>query len=683
MSKPIGIDLGTTNSVVAVAERHDQVRVIADAAGDSTTPSVICFLPERLVIGAEAKALQAVGQGETAAFFKRHMGDANFLFSAQGRDWTPVDLSALLLARLREQAERALGARVAKAVVTVPAYFRNPHREATRKAAEQAGLELLQLVNEPTAAAIAYGLRQGAADSGKTLLVYDLGGGTFDLTLLRIDADEIRVLNSVGDHELGGKDWDDRLVEWAAKRFEDEFGRDPFEDAATRADLFVEAEQAKKRLTQAQRAIIGIAHGGHRGRYAIERAEFESISADLTERTTWLTETLLDDMDIRAERLDGILLVGGSTRMPMVHDFIRRKLGQEPMTGVNVDEAVARGAALLAAQHRPNTAQFSIGGRRAVDVTNHSLGMIAENQDRTAYINSIILPKNREIPSTERRPFRFRLGRGNRLEIFMTQGESVRPDEPTFLGLYSAEIPAGGQRGEAIVDIDYAYDLSGTVQVSAQLRGGPQLAVKVEPLPDDVPERFLLPPPSEPQPQHISVFLTFDLSGSMAGEPLAEAQRAAHGFVRNLDLTHASVGIMVVADRVDTVCPLCQDARKLGHAIDRLEIGSVGYGNGAHPFDQALNTMSAVSGTKYQLVLADGVWSNQGLAIDRAKRCHKAGIDIIAIGFGGVDQGFLDAIASTDQGSIFTSLEGLTEAFSTIAQELTEGGTAFSLASRK
>lgn len=203
MFNPVGIDLGTTYSVVASLDADGRPSIVRNSEDSAVTPSVICFLPERIVVGDEAKALQAAGIGDVAAFFKRQMGEANFLFEAQGRDWTAMDLSALLLTHLKGEAERVLGREIRQAVITVPAYFRNPQREATREAARRAGLEVLQLVNEPTAAAIAYGFRHGPANVSKSLLVYDLGGGTFDLTLLRIDDAAIQILNSEGDHELG------------------------------------------------------------------------------------------------------------------------------------------------------------------------------------------------------------------------------------------------------------------------------------------------------------------------------------------------------------------------------------------------------------------------------------------------------------------------------------------------
>lgn len=684
MGVAVGIDLGTTNSAVAWVDSRGTPAVLPNADGQLITPSVICFQGRRVVVGDEAKELQAAGAEDVAAFFKRQMGDPHFTFYAQGRDHSATDLSALVLGQVKRDAEAALGRTVVSAVITVPAYFRNPQREATRDAGRLAGLEVLQLVNEPTAAAIAYGMRQGAKDSGRKLLVYDLGGGTFDLTLLRIDQDEIRILTSEGDHELGGKDWDDRIVQFAASRFEEEFGVNPIADAVSLTDLLARAEQAKKQLTTSLSARISLTHDGSRGTYELDRPTFAAITADLMERSVTLTRKVLDQSRVRPGDLDGILLVGGSTRMPMVHEFITRTFGRPPMTGINVDEAVALGAAVLAAEASPDktASRFFVGGgrRRTVDVTNHSLGMIALNDKCSAYVNSIILPKNEPVPCEQTRPYQFRTrSRGdNRLEIFMTQGESQAPGDVTYLGQYVIQTMAHAAGGLAVIDIAYAYDASGTVKVAARLRdGGQELPVTVEPLPADVPARFLQPPPPLPEPAHVTAYLVFDLSGSMSSQPLAEAKRAGLSFVQNCDLSHCSIGVMVVADSVRTVLSACQDGRQIVAAINGLEIGMVGYCNAAHPFDEALSRLKGVKDPRYVIALADGVWENQAAAITAARICHQQGIDIIAIGFGSADHAFLKAVASSDQASFMTSLEGLVDTFTTIAQVLTEtaGGT--------
>lgn len=685
MSLAVGIDLGTTYSAISLVDEHGRPVVIPNRFGDPVTPSVVCFHDGEALVGQEAKEHQIAGHPEVAAFFKRHMGDPHFVFHAGGRDHSPVDLSALVLAALKRDAEQQLGEPVTHAVITVPAYFKNREREATIEAGRRAGLEVLQAINEPTAAAVAYGF--GKTPKEQTLLVYDLGGGTFDVTLLSLGPDGIRVLASEGDHELGGKDWDDRIVEHLAGQFEAEHGCDPLGDLESAGDLLARAEEAKKRLSTTESAALSILHDGERGRYDLDRATFEELTADLMERTVTLCERVLEDRSLQPSDVDGVLLVGGSTRMPMVRDFVVRTFDREPLAGVHVDEAVALGAALTAstriAERSSGTRPALRGAVKTVDVTNHSLGMIALDEDHTAYLNSLILPKNTPIPCTETRPYRFqtRLGGDNHLEIFMTQGESTSPVDVDYLGLYKLHDVPHGDGGVTVLDIEYRYDESGTVQVAGRVRATQQpLRLSVESLPPDVPERFLRPPEKVTEPVHVTAYLAFDLSGSMTGDPLREAQKAARSFLANVDLAHCSLGLVTFADRVAVKLRACQDARAVERAIDGLTIGELGIGNAADPFEEIRRLFSRVKGPRFVITLADGVWADQDRAIRRARACHAEGIESIAIGFGEADEAFLRRIASADEASFFTSMEGLVSTFTHIAQVITETGGAASAA---
>jgi molecular chaperone DnaK (HSP70) len=673
----VGIDLGTTNSVLARLDATGQPVVVPNAEGRPTTPSVICFRDREIVVGERAKEMQALGTWPVAAFFKRQMGDGLFIFNAGGRDHSATDLSAMVLAKLKADAEAYLGEKIAQAVITVPAYFRDLERRATIAAGTAAELEVPQIINEPTAAAVAYGASRG--QSGQRLIVYDLGGGTFDITLLQITGEGVRVQSSDGDHQLGGKDWDDRIIEFLSTSFRDEFGVDPLEDAESIADLLIQAEDVKKKLTSMQSAAISITYDGHRGRYTLDRSRFESLTADLLERTAALTTKVLDEERLTARNIDGILLVGGSTRMPMVHHFIEQTFGRPAIGGVNVDEAVALGAAIVAGQQlQKGQPTFGLRGRvKTIDVTNHSLGMIALNAESSAYLNSIILPKNAEIPRAETRPYLHRTARqgDNRIEVFMTQGESEAPAEVSYIGRYVIhDIPH--QQGQSIVDVTYRYDTSGTVNVGAQLRGSKQdLRVSVEELPADVPGRFLVPP-VKAAASHLTIYLAFDLSGSMSGEPLDEAKKAAVKFLHNTDLSHSSLGVVAFSDTARTKLKAGQNARAVERAIDDLQACETGVGNDGDPFGEILSLLKRVGGRRLSVVLADGVWTNQPLAIERARECHAAGIEVIAVGFGGADRSFLSGIASGEEASFFTPMSGLVETFSTIAQVLTESGAA-------
>jgi uncharacterized protein YegL len=303
--------------------------------------------------------------------------------------------------------------------------------------------------------------------------------------------------------------------------------------------------------------------------------------------------------------------------------------------------------------------------------------MIAESPDRSRYMNSVLLRRNTAIPCEATRPYQFDLhGDGtDLLEVFLTQGETEDPAECTYLGRYVVTgFPAKGS-GPCVLDITYAYDDNAVVTVTASYRDtGIPLAVRVDELPSDVPERFLCVPPTVGRRGPTTVYLAFDLSGSMSGRPLAEAQRAAETFVSQLDLTTTSVGLIAFSDTVHVDLKASQNATTIGKAIAHLTVGSTGYGNMTHPFDQVHNLLTHRDGRRYALVLADGVWENQATAVARARRCQKDEIEIIAIGFGHADRRFLDQIASSTEQALFTDLNSLSDAFSTIAQELTQGG---------
>ncbi len=680
MSGVIGIDLGTTNSAAAYIDQYGKPVIIPNDLSNSITPSVICFKDGETIVGDEAKELQALGIYQVAAYFKRQMGDDLFLFHADGTDYTATDLSTILLKKIKNDAEIFLNQTVSEAVITVPAYFRDPERNATKAAGKAAGLNVIQVINEPTAAAIAYGLNK--SNQNKTILVYDLGGGTFDVTLLELKKNLIKVKNSVGDHRLGGKDWDDRIIEQISEKFCDEFGSNPLDNKESLADLLYHAEEAKKRLTASEKTTISIAHNGEKGRYELSRSTFNDITTDLMERTMSMTIRVVEDVKLTPDRIDGVLLVGGSTRMPMVHRFIEEQFGKPPMGGVNIDEAVALGAAIVAdesVKSRNSNKVYALKGRtQTIDLTNHSLGMIAINQDHSAYVNSIILPKNTAIPCEQMRPYKHRTSNrnNNELEIFMTQGETEAPADVTYLGRYVIRDIPHQQSGMAVVNISYHYDLSSTVQLEAEIKDtGKKLDFEIEKLPIDIPDRFLgVPEFSVAVKDHVTAYLAFDLSGSMSGSPIEKAREAAMGFLKNSDLSHCSIGIIAFSDSVRTKLPATQNAKKIETAIRNLKECETGVCNAGHPFDEISTLMRGVGGRKFGIVLADGVWEHQNQAVKRAKNCHSEEIDIIAIGFGRADKRFLREIASSDEDSFFTSMEGLVDTFSTIAQVITETG---------
>ncbi len=676
MGKFVGIDLGTTYSAAAYINADGKPEIIPGERGRAITPSVIYFGAEGSIVGDEAKEYQAAGVKEVVSFFKRSMGDSQFLLSFYGRDYTPVDLSALVLAHLKKQAEQHLRADVTDAVITVPAYFTHTQRTATIEAGRKAGLNVLKIISEPTAAALAYGLRP--SQDAQRVLVYDLGGGTFDVSLIFITPTELNVIGTDGDHNLGGKDWDDRLIGYLESQFDAEFGVELLGDDVN--ELRVQAEKLKHALSAHQSSEIRVQATGKVGRYTVTRELFDSLTRDLMERTQLLTEHVLAEQNLSWQDLSGVLLVGGSTRMPMVSSYVERMSGKPPMRGINPDEAVALGAAIQAAlemeQALSNAPIYSLAGRKkTVDVIAHSLGMIAESADRSRYLNSVLIRKNLPIPSSQLRPYKMAVRRrgDSELEVFLTQGESDDPQQCTYLGRYVfSDFPPAADKS-VILDITYEYDKNGVVHISAVERAsGKPLHLSVESVPLDVPARFAGRPMDQQVREHLTVYLAFDLSGSMSGRPLDEAKKAAEEFVSQCDLTTTSVGLISFSDSVHVDLVAKQNGKDISRAIQQLSIGRTGYGNLGHPFNELYNHLSNAAGLRYAIVLADGVWSHQDRAIHQAQRCHTAGIEVIAIGFGGADRGFLAKIASSSEQSFFTDLNRLTEAFSTIAQELTE-----------
>jgi molecular chaperone DnaK (HSP70) len=708
MIVPVGIDLGTTNSVVARVGSGGKAEVIADpaAGGDVLVPSVVSFASGAPVVGPAAKADEAAGESEVASLFKRMMGNAEYARTFGGADYDATALSALVLTHLKVHAERGLGMTVTQAVITVPAYFTHPQRAATVEAGDRAGLEVMKIISEPTAAALSYRLRD--TGQGGKVLVYDLGGGTFDVSIVEISSSGITVVATDGDHYLGGQDWDDRLAAHLNQMFTDEFGIEVDED--DEGVLKAAAQRLKHSLSTKMSAPAQIGSAGRSGRYEVSREQFEQMTADLLDRTFDVTARALEAAGIGWADLTGVVPVGGSSRLPMVRDRLTRESSRPPLTGVHPDHAVALGAALEAAAEADRiSARGSLslagwpGGKRVAatdviardaeldrlagrprlaDVVAHSLGMIAESEDRSRYINSVLIGKNLPIPADEHRPYQFEVHKDeeNLLEVFLTQGETDDPAKCAYLGRYLVTGLAEPESGSAttVIDIGYAYDHNGMVSVSASGRGsGQPLTVTVDKLPPDIPDRFLRPPTRGGGRRHAVVYLAFDLSGSMSGHPLVEAKRAAREFVSQCDLTRTSVGLIGFSDDVRVNQQATQNDGEIKNAIDGMRECETGIGNLGDPFDEIYDLLTRAddNALRYGIVLADGVWSYQGRAEQRAKRCHQSGIEIIAIGFGGADRAFLKRIASSDEQGMFTSLNQLTDVFSTIARELIESGS--------
>lgn len=699
----VGIDLGTTFSAVArIDPNTGKPMVIKNSFGSATTPSVLCFERDgNILFGEDAKNMQSVGDTNAIAFFKRSMGKDMFSVDILGKTYNATDLSAILLQKLKEEAEQQIGEKIDAAVITVPAYFTHKERSATIEAGKRAGLEVIAIINEPTAAAFAYGLNEKKEE--QTVLIYDLGGGTFDVTLAHINQNEISILGSDGDHELGGKDWDDCIARYLASEFLEKYGADLSDDPEMVASLLVTAENVKKQLTSKDMVSVPITYQDIRGTIDITEETFESISQFLIGTTKDVTERLMDSVEISWNQIDGVILVGGSTRMRMVHNYVYEMSGKPPLGGVNVDEAVALGAAIRAnitdkgetvatlggLFGRVKSNGLSIQGAKAVtDVTAHSLGMISISSDGEEYINSIIIKKNTKIPASNTRPFNLRTrAKDNELEVYVLQGEYKRPLDNTIINKYVISKIERTSPPNSVIEVTYEYTANGVIEVSAvQKETGNKLPIKIEPVPEDMSWTDLSPKGNMTggEMPSVDVMLAIDLSGSMSGDPTIKAMKAMDDFVNQMDSEYTRIGIIAFADNTKVILQPTDDFKAVHNTISRLESVDVGICNDAEPFTSAYGVLNGrfikkESDIKYIVVLTDGCWNNTSTAINAAKKCHKAGIEVMALGFGSADHAFLKKIASTDEFASITDLSDLGGSFSKIAQAIGEGSTGLSV----
>jgi molecular chaperone DnaK (HSP70) len=672
----VGIDLGTTNSLIAYINSANRPEIIPNREGKRLTPSVVYAGADgEIVVGEHARRTSAADSANVASSFKRDMGKGASYYHG-GRAWTPAELSAEVLKKLKSDAEFFLGTVLKQCVVTVPAYFLDAQRTDTRAAAEAASFEVLQMVHEPTAAALAYGYRHGQRK--QCVMVYDLGGGTFDVSLVEIASDGLKVIATDGNHELGGKNWDDCLVEYICQEFRERAGLDPSDDAEVLAELRIRAEEAKQDLSQMTRVVVPVHCGGRMERIEVTRARFEELTQSLLNQTKVYIHKVLAETGYTTARLDTFLMVGGSTRMPACRELVRRATGREPSTDINPDECVALGAAIQGtlAGGRISSGHSGLvwsGGIR--DVMSHSMGMIAVSSDGGRYVNSILIPRNRPIPCREVRPFAVHVAQDApaSIDVFVTQGETENPMDCTFVGKYTVYDVPHSAEGETLVDIRYEYNYSGVVEVSAVDHvGGRALTVEKQPEVGDL--SWIREAPVITRATGKTVYAAVDLSGSMSGKPLADAQQAVLDFAGKLHAAGASVGIISFADKVVVDQRATRELQAVEDGIRSWTIGPVGYGNSADPFGEALRLLSAVAGERYLVVLTDGHWGAPREAEIAARTCREAGIEIAAVGFGSANREFLSRIATTDEAAMLVGSHELTLTLGRIAREVTTGG---------
>ncbi|MCL2024923.1 MAG: molecular chaperone DnaK [Coriobacteriia bacterium] len=488
MGKVLGIDLGTTNSAMALIESGEPT-IIINAEGDRTTPSVVAFSKdgERLV-GKPAKNQAVTNPMATISSVKRFMGrkfdevksergtvsyevvsgkNGRVEIKIEGKNYTPEEISAMTLQKMKADAEKYLGEKITEAVITVPAYFNDAQRQATKDAGKIAGLDVKRIVNEPTAAALAYGLDKAGKE--QKVLIFDLGGGTFDVSVLELGDSVVEVMATNGDNHLGGDDWDQKIIDWLADKFKADQGVDLREDKMALQRLKEGAERAKMELSTAQSAHINLpfitadSNGPKHLDYTLSRADFEKLTSDLLDRTKKPVEKAIKDAGIKAGDIDEVILVGGSTRMPAVQDAVKKITGKDPHMGVNPDEVVALGAAV---QGGVLSGDFGKGDILLLDVTPLSLGV-----ETMGGIMTRMIERNTTIPTRKTEVYTTAVDGQPSVEIHVLQGEREMAKDNKTLGQFTLSGIPSAPRGVPQIEVTFDIDANGIVNVTAKDRG--------------------------------------------------------------------------------------------------------------------------------------------------------------------------------------------------------------------
>lgn len=493
----VGIDLGTTFSTLALLDAEGNPVPIANEEDDVETPSLIVLAESGHVIVGPSRMRAAMEDPDHIVDrVKRHMGASDYKRTFDGHEITPEFLSALILKKLRQDAEKRIG-QIGNAVITVPYYFNDARRKATEDAGRIAGLNVIDIINEPTAATLTYAWKRGelGATGGEQrphlALVYDLGGGTFDVTVVKYTPSHFQVLATDGDVHLGGIDWNDRLVDYVAEEFKNRHGVDPRENASTLQMLRHDADQAKIVLSETDSATLACRHHGKAISLPVSREKFEDLTADLMQRTADTALLVLEQAKVAPQELDAVVLVGGSTLMPRVPQMLKELTGRDPFQGLSPHTTVAQGAAIhaaiLEAKFRGESSELAERVRKLLknvkqeDVNSHGLGIAARNPKTGKLVNHVMIPRNSKLPVEVKRTFVTSEPNQQRVNIKVIEGDAPDPDACSLLGnCRITGLPKDLPKGSPI-EVTYAFDESGRVRVQAQDKtGGKQAAIEIE-----------------------------------------------------------------------------------------------------------------------------------------------------------------------------------------------------------
>jgi molecular chaperone DnaK len=505
----LGIDLGTTYSAMAYVDEHGEARILANSDNENITPSVVFFEKEdNIIVGQNAKDEIDFSPNDVVSFVKREMGknkdevrkEDNYgepkPYNFFGKRYSPEEISSLILKKLKKDAEAHFqGKEITDVVITVPAYFNDSEKQATRDAGQMAGFNVLQVINEPTAAAIAYGVSNEGSTSQK-VFVFDLGGGTFDVTVLDVvhnnGKKEINIINTDGDHRLGGKDWDDKIIEFFAEKFIEEHGSDPRDDEDGMATLRIESEKIKKKLSEKDEQRLALSVDGNKSKLSITKNEFEDLCSDLLSRTEGLCNTVLSDANLTWNDINTILLVGGSTRMPMVVEMLSRISGKEIRTDlIQPDECVAKGAAIKAMQFSitdtsgnikaevSQKLKDTIGSIQVNDIVTQTLGIVTVNSDGKDVVTPMI-PKQTKTPFKYQETFGTNTENQSNVLLQIKEGESTNPDNVPTIQEATLQIVTNLPAGSPIqVTFNIGEDGKLTV-IGKDVTNNKEISVKVE-----------------------------------------------------------------------------------------------------------------------------------------------------------------------------------------------------------